>query len=205
MNRSRLVTLTQISILVAIEAIVGFTPLGSLPAFGPIVATLAHLPVIIAALVFGPCIGALMGGVFGLFSFIVWTFMPPSPIAFVFTPFYSLGDFHGNFWSIVICFVPRILIGVVAGLSLKGFQKIFHGSSLPFVLSGFLGSITNTILVLAGIYFCFGFQYSQAIGTSQALLLGILGASILTNGIPEAILGSAAGVFIAKPLRKFNR
>lgn len=205
MNRRRLVTLTQVSILVAIEAIAAFTPLGSLPAFGPIVATLAHLPVIIAALVFGPCVGALIGSVFGLFSFIVWTFIPPSPIAFVFTPFYSLGDFHGNFWSIVICFLPRILIGVIAGLSLRGFQKIFRSLSLPFILSGFLGSITNTILVLGGIYFCFGFQYSQAIGSNQVILLEILGASILTNGIPEAILGSVAGLFIAKPLQKFNR
>ena len=58
--------------------------------------------------------GAAMGFCAGLFSFIVWTFITPGPTAFVFTPFVSIGDIHGNGWSLAICFIPRILTGVVA-------------------------------------------------------------------------------------------
>ena len=79
--------LAQFALLLAIEAIVCFTPLGSLPAVGPIVATLGMVPVIITAVVLGTGAGTLMGAFAGLFSFIVWSFFPPNPLtAFVFTP-----------------------------------------------------------------------------------------------------------------------
>ncbi len=202
MQHKKILLLTQFSLLVAIEAVIAFTPLGSLPAIGPIVATLGHIPVIIAAITLGTWMGALMGAFFGLFSFLVWTFMPPSPIAFVFTPFYSLGDFHGNIWSLFICFLPRILVGVVTGLSFHGLQKLTHRPFPVYFISGLLGSLTNTFLVLLGIYLCFGHPYAQAIGSSYSLLLGVLGLSVLTNGIPEAILGGASSYFIAKPLKR---
>ena len=50
----------KVCFLVAIEAIFCFTPLGSIP-IGPIVATLAMIPVIIASLTFGKNIGMLLG------------------------------------------------------------------------------------------------------------------------------------------------
>ena len=99
-------------ILISIEAIFCFTPLGSIP-IGPIVATLSMIPVIITTLVFGIKLGVIMGGMFGLFSFLVWTFIPPNPaIAFLFTPFYTTLSYRGNFGSVIICFIPRILIGI---------------------------------------------------------------------------------------------
>jgi uncharacterized membrane protein len=86
-KKSKVLFLTQFSVLLAIEAVVCFTPLGSLPAIGPIVATLSHIPVIVTAILLGTAAGAGMGFFFGLFSFLVWTFAPPSPVvAFVFTP-----------------------------------------------------------------------------------------------------------------------
>ena len=97
--------LVQFSMLLAIEAIVCFTPLGSLPAVGPIVATLAAVPIVITGVLLGPAAGALMGFFAGTFALLVWTFTPPPQsalIAFVFTPFYSLGEYQGNGWSLVI-------------------------------------------------------------------------------------------------------
>lgn len=201
-RKSRTLFMAQFSILVAIEAIFCFTPLGSLPAIGPIVATLAHVPVIITALVLGTKAGALMGGVAGLFSFLVWTFVPPGPIAFVFTPFYSLGEVHGNGWSLVICFVPRILIGVVAGLVHSFFAKRSSNALLSFGLAGALGSLVNTFLVLGGVYLFFGRPYAAAIGTAYNLILGVLGMQILTSGIPEAIVGFIVGYCVCRPLKK---
>ncbi|HBT90992.1 MAG TPA: ECF transporter S component, partial [Ruminococcaceae bacterium] len=81
--------LAQFAMLLAIEAVVCFTPLGSLPAVGPLVATLGMVPVIITAIVMGTGAGSAMGAFAGLFSFLVWTFTPPplsAPMAFVFTP-----------------------------------------------------------------------------------------------------------------------
>ena len=85
-------TTLKICFIAAIEAIFCFTPLGSIP-IGPIVATLAMIPVIITSLTFGKNLGMLMGFIMATFSFIVWTFIQPASVyAFLFTPFseYSL-------------------------------------------------------------------------------------------------------------------
>lgn len=101
-NGNKTLLLIQFGALLAIEAIFWFTPLGSLPAIGPIVATLAMVPVIITALLLGTKAGTIMGACAGMFSFLVWTFSPPSPIvAFVFTPFYTL--------------LGRIIVSIISG------------------------------------------------------------------------------------------
>lgn len=208
-NRRKILFLVQFSLLTAIEAIVCFTPLGSLPALGPIVATLSHIPVVLTAVLLGTAAGAAMGFMFGLFSFIVWTFTPPplsAAIAFVFTPFYSLGEIQGNFWSLVICFLPRILIGVVTGLCFSLLKKVLANrknmNALIYAASGFLGSLTNTLLVLGGIYIFFGKQYATAIGTEYALLLGMIGTTILASGIPEAVLGAVFSCVVGGPVKR---
>lgn len=192
--------LVRFSILLAIEAIFCFTPLGSLPALGPMVATLMMVPVVITAILLGTKAGTLMGAFAGLFSFIVWTFMPPSPIvAFVFTPFYSLGEFSGNFGSLLICFVPRILVGTVTGLTYKAFSNIMPEKNvLCFSLSAALGSLTNTFGVLGGIWLFFGNQYSSIVGGAMLI---IIGTTILFNGIPEAVVGAIAASAVCKPLK----
>lgn len=197
--------MVQFAMLLAIEAIVCFTPLGSLP-IGPIVATLSHIPVVITAIALGTGAGTLMGFMFGLFSFIVWTFTPPSAIiAFVFTPFYSAGPLKGNFWSMVICFVPRILIGFISGTVARLFNK-FDKKLIPlgYTLAGILGSITNTILVLGGIYIFFGKDYANATETAFTALLGVLGMTVVTNGLLEAAIGGVLGSAVGIPLKKIK-
>jgi uncharacterized membrane protein len=183
--------------------LVCFTPLGSLPAVGPIVATLGMVPVIITAILLGTGAGACMGAFAGLFSFLVWTFTPPNPlVAFVFTPFYMLGATHGNVWSLVICFVPRILVGVVAGACFKLFTRLNWKSGVVYGLSGALGSLVNTLGVLGGIYVFFGHNYATVLGKGFNLLLGLIGLTILTSGIPEAIIGGVAAYAVCRPIQK---
>ncbi len=193
--------LAQFAMLLAIEAIVCFTPLGSLP-IGPMVATLGMVPVIITAIILGTPAGTAMGFFTGLFSFLVMTFTPPTPVAFVFTPFYSIGSVHGNFWSLVICFVPRILVGTVTGLCFSLFSRLKWNKVFVYSVSGVLGSLTNTVLVLGGIYIFFGQSYATVIGKSFDLLLGLIGLSILTNGVPEAVIGGIAAYAICYPIKK---
>jgi len=201
--RRKILFLAQFSILLALEAIVCFTPLGSLPALGPIVATLSHVPVILTAILLGPLAGSLMGFSFGLFSLLVWTFTPPSPVvAFAFTPFYSLGQFQGNAWSLVIVFVPRILIGLVAGLIFT-LAKNRRKWELPAaVAGGVLGSLANTFLVLGGIWLFFGRPYAEAAGFAYETILAVIGATVLASGLPEAAIGGFLAAAVAVPVRR---
>lgn len=183
----------KVCFLVAIEAIFCFTPLGSIP-IGPIVATLAMIPVIIASLTFGKNIGMLLGFVMAIFSFIVWTFiMPANPSAFLFTPFSEFAGYKGNFFSIIICFVPRILTGLVPALVMEGVgastaspKTVGASYASPIqLLAAALGSLTNTILVMLFIFLFFRNQYETLVGQN---ILKVIGLTILTNGVPEAII-----------------
>lgn len=196
--------MVRFSILLALEAIFCFTPLGSLP-IGPMVATLAMVPVIVTGIVLGPKAGTLMGFFAGLFSFLVWTFVPPptsAMFAFVYTPFYSLGEMKGNFWSLVICFVPRILSGTVAGLVFHLLHSRLQGKKkvVAYGAAGLLGSMTNTIGVLGGIFIFFGPAYAQMAGVAYELLLGVLGGVVATNGVLEAVVCTILGAAICQPL-----
>jgi uncharacterized membrane protein len=198
-QRKNTVVMVQLSLLVAIEAIMAFTPLGSLPV-GPIVATLAHLPVIVAAVVMGTKPGTFMGFVCGLLSFIVWTFIPPNPaIAFVWTPAYAVpGSDKGSLLSLLICFVPRILLGLATALMVKLFLKFDKKGFIAYPLAAILGTLLHTFLVLGGIYLFFGHQFAEANGIAFSALVGILLGVVATNGIMEAVLAGVVAIAFSK-------
>lgn len=197
MRNDRLQYILKICFLVAIEAIFCFTPLGSVP-IGPIVATLSAVPVIIASLTFGAYAGMFLGFVFGLFSFIVWTFvMPAHPMAFIFTPFGEFTEYKGNVGSLIICFLPRILVGLTPALMMK----LLHGNEFVshMVIASVIGSLTNTVLVLTFIALFFGREYSTIMGMG---ILTILGTTVLTNGIPEAIVAGIVCPLVSRIIKK---
>lgn len=196
-NSHKLIYLAIIAMMIAIEAIFCFTPLGSIP-IGPLVATLAMLPVCMTGVMLGVRAGTVMGFVAGLFSFIVWTFMPPSFMAIAFTPFYKveLGNvtFGGNWWSLVICFVPRILVGTLSGLVYKAIAGKTDKQALKITaaaLAGIAGSVINTVGVLGGIALFMHREFSEIYAMSEfgaTTVAAVIGATILTNAIPEAIV-----------------
>ena len=203
MNRqSSMFKLVLFSLLLGIEALVCFTVLGSIPFTPVIVATLSHIPVILTAVIFGTYgtsegvkYGAAMGSFFGLFSFLVWSFAPPSPIAFVFTPVYVIGAYQGNFWSVVICFVPRILIGVVAGFVFRGLTRLKVPQVASLAITGVIGSMTNTALVIGGIYLFFKDQFSAV---AEVPVDKILSSIIGVNGLIEAALAGFVAAAVGK-------
>lgn len=188
---------TAIIIAMAFVPYFGYIPLGFMNA------TIIHIPVIIGAIVLGPKKGAFLGGVFGLTSMINNTFNP-NLTSFVFSPFYSVGDVHGNFASIIVCMVPRILIGVVAYYVYKGMLKLFSKfkakSIAALAVAGVAGSLTNTLLVMNGIYFLFGSSYAAAKGIAFEALYGVILGVIGTQGVPEAIVAAVLVMGIGKAL-----
>ncbi len=159
---------------------------------GPLNITLAMIPVCIGAILFGAKKGALLGFCFGLAQFLKNTMMP-GVVSFVFTPFYSVGDIHGNGWSLVISFLPRILVGVVPYFVFIGLfnllKKTKTAKTVALCVAGASAAITNTTLVLSGIYIFFGDAYASALGDAFNVLIS---GTILTNAIPEMIVCALA-------------
>lgn len=198
-NRGNLRSLTLTALFAAIIVVMANVPfLGYIP-LGFMNATTVHIPVIIGACLLGPRCGALLGGVFGLTSLINNT-MKPLITSFVFTPFYSLDPrFSGGFRSLFICFVPRILIGVLAGLIFK-LLKGHAGKVVTCAAAGFIGSMTNTILVMGSIYLLYGNSYAAAKGMGLEALFGVIMGIVGINGIPEAICAAVLCTLITPVL-----
>lgn len=189
----------ELVFIIIIEAIICFTPLGSVP-IGPIVATLSCIPVIIASLLFTDKEGVIVGLFFGLFSFIVWTIIPPNPaFSFIFTPFYEGSQYRGNIFSIIICFLPRILTGLTPYITYNLLNKLIKKDIISLILSSLIGSFTNTILVMLFIYIAFNKEYSSLMGIS---MIDIIKITITTNGIVEAMLAMIIAPSIVLALRK---
>ncbi|MEY8523139.1 ECF transporter S component [Lachnospiraceae bacterium 38-10] len=114
MKNEKTYELVLTALFTAIIVIMAFTPLGYIPLV-VINATIIHIPVILGALFLGPKKGAFLGFVFGLTSFINNTFKAATASAFVFSPVLAanIAGVSGIFKSLYICFVPRILVGVI--------------------------------------------------------------------------------------------
>ena len=202
-NSAKTMSVVQIALFAAVIVIMAFTPfLGFIP-LGFTRATIIHIPVIIGSILFGPMQGAVFGFVFGLTSFVNAT-MNPTVTSFVFTPFYSVGDIHGGFGSLIICFVPRILTGVVPYYVYRLFDKIGKNypkkQTLALGMAGLTGSLTNTLLVMNFIYVLFGESYAAVQNVSVKSLYGVILSVILVNGIPEAIVAVCVVTLVTRTL-----
>lgn len=191
------------ALFTAIIIIMAFVPFLGYINLLVIKATLIHVPVIVGSILLGPKKGGFLGFVFGCTSLINNT-INPSLLSFAFSPFYSIGEVGGNFFSIIICFVPRILVGIVPYFVYKGIKILMKqkkGSDwLALPIAGIAGALTNTLLVMNLIYFCFSQQFAAVKGIAVTAVYDAIIGIIFANGIPEAIVAAVLGTAICKAL-----
>ena len=200
---SKTVGMVQVALFAALIIIMSVTPmLGYIP-LGFTRATIIHVPVILGSILLGPKKGALLGGIFGLTSFINNT-INPTVTSFVFTPFYTLGEFEGGIGSVIICFVPRILVGVLPYFVYRGLRKVMKQGKASQVISlgaaGVAGSLTNTILVMGLILVCFKDAYATANNIASGAVYGFVLSIVGINGVPEAIVAAIIVAFVGRIL-----
>ncbi|MFC3928069.1 ECF transporter S component [Streptococcus caprae] len=167
-------TVSTIAIFFAVMLVIHFvssTIFNVLPV--PIKPTLIHIPVIIASILYGPCIGASLGALMGIISVVTNTVIR-LPTSYLFSPFVE----NGNVYSLVIAMVPRILIGITPYY----IYKLWPSKPGTF-LAGAIGSLTNTVFVLGGIFILFANVYN---GDIQKLLAVVIG----TNSVAEMLISA---------------
>ncbi len=154
----------------------------------PIKPTIVHIPVIIASIIYGPRVGVTLGFLMGLLSLTVNT-ITILPTSYLFSPFVP----NGNIYSAIIAIVPRILIGLTPYLVYKLMKN-----KTGLILAGALGSLTNTVFVLGGIFYLFGNVFD---GNIQKLLATV----ISTNSIAELVISAVLTLAIVPRLQTLKK
>lgn len=182
MKNEKTYELVLTALFTAIIVIMAFTPLGYIPLV-VINATIIHIPVILGALFLGPKKGAFLGFVFGLTSFINNTFKAATASAFVFSPVlaYNIDGVAGVFKSLYICFVPRILVGVVPYFIYMLIRRIVKGEQKTGkILVDVLASVILFISVRAFLIRLFPEALSNLVCTVIGLFAGVALMAVLT-------------------------
>ena len=202
MNTKKIETrwMVSVALMSAIIVVLANTPLGMIQL--PVIkATTVHIPVIIGAILLGPKAGAILGFVFGVCSLISNT-MAPTLLSFAFSPFMSTTGFPGALKAIWISVGCRVLIGVAAGWIWILFKKIRMNQFIGLIITGFAGSMVNTVAVMGSIYLLFAKQYAEAKNVAVTAVWGLVMGTVTASGIPEAIAASVIVAVVAKVLLK---
>lgn len=180
--------MTIIAMLVAILIIQTFVPvLGYIP-LGPIDVTIVHITVILSAILFGNKTGVIIGAVWGILS-MIRAYTQPTP-------------FNVVFLNPLISVLPRAIVGWVSGLVFEALEKRTSGKWI-YSVTALVGTATNTVLVLGGIYLLAGDTYAAALGVPISALLTALATIVATNGVIEVIASMIILPLVAVPLLRF--
>ena len=188
-NTYRIAILGILSAFIIVQTFVPF--LGNIP-IPPLNPTIIHITVIVAAFVLSTKDGMLVGLVWGLARMVKAYTLPASPLDLL-------------LWTNpVIAVVPRVMVGLVAGLVFHAFLKRKQ-EKVGMVTAAVLGSLTNTVLVLGFIALFYGNEYATALNVDPSNLLKVLAGIVATNGIGEAVAAGLIAPFIATALMKVRR
>ena len=198
--------MVSVALMAAIVIVLANTPLGMIQL--PVIkATTVHIPVILGAILLGPSAGAILGGVFGICSLVSNT-MAPTLLSFAVSPFMSTTGIPGALKAIWISVGCRVLIGLASGWLWKLLERLKVNQNISLLLTGFVGSMVNTVTVMGSIYFLFAQQYAQAREVGVTAVWGLIMGTVTAAGIPEAIAAAvlviALGKVLIRVFRKMN-
>lgn len=162
MPQERVRKIVVAGVMGAVSILLGVTHWGFIPWFGGVSLTIMHVPVIIAAVLEGPLVGAGVGLIFGVFSMLQAAVAPTGPADVWFT-------------NPLLAVAPRLFIGPAAHLV---WQALARWPAVGLPAAGVVGSLTNSALVL------------WVIGMLGYLPLAALPPILLLNGVPEALVSA---------------
>lgn len=185
--------LTAIIILQTMLPFLGFIPIGITSL------TIIHITVIVAAIVLGTKDGMFIGLVWGIFTMIRAFTSPTTPLDIA------------VFTNPIISVIPRVLVGLVAGLLFTIIYKKTKKVVAASIVAAIFGTITNTVLVLTLMGTLYTSLVANTYGVDASALFVTLGGIAVTNGISEVITAAVLtpilvkALFAATSLRPENR
>ena len=186
--------LTLLGLLTAVLLVMSFTPLGYLN-IGPLAITLNMIPVAMAAVAMGPLEGAILGGIFGITSFLqclgIGGVSQMGVILFDISPVLAF----------LQRFVPRVLAGLLAGFAYKGVRKLVGHTVASFV-TGLCAALLNTVLFMLALVVLFGnTEYLQGLIGGRNVIVFIC-AFVGINAVVEMLAATFAVGLVGTALHK---
>lgn len=182
-------TLVTLGLLTAIMLLMSFTPLGYLN-IGPLAITLNVIPLAVAAVSLGPKGGAIIGGVFGLTSFLqcigIGGTSAMGVICFEISPLFAF----------IQRVVPRVLDGLLVGYIFDFCQKRIN-KSISCAIAGFSAAFLNTLFFMSLLVLLFGnTEYIQNLIAGRNIIVFIcsfVGINAVFEILASTIITSAIG------------
>lgn len=172
-SKERTQRLVTRAIFIAIIALQTMVPaLGYIP-LGFVSLTIIHITVIVAAIMMGPADGMLIGFVWGALTVVRAFIAPSSPLDTII------------FTNPIVSVIPRVLVGLVAGLVFRALYRKFKNLSFASIVAAIFGTLTNTILVVALMGTLYTSTLTKSYNVSSAGLVKVLMGIIGSNGVVE--------------------
>ena len=93
-------------------------------------------------------------------------------------------------------------MGLASGWLWSLLKKMKVNQNIALIITGFLGSMFNTIFVMGSIYFLFASQYAAAKEVAVTAVFGLIMGTVVASGIPEAIAAAILVIALGKILIK---
>lgn len=196
MQKKSLFHFTLTALFTAVLLVMDFTPLGYITT-GAFSITLMTVPVAIGAICLGPLSGAILGGVFGLTSF-----LQCFGIGFLIDPSGALMLDASPLATVLVCFVPRIVTGFLCGLIFSGLSRSQKCSFLSYPLACAAVPVLNTFLFISGYVLLFR-NTLLAKTAVKTVFLSVLSLNFLIEFSVTFIVGTAVSRILMKYLNKF--
>lgn len=203
MKNKMLNKLVIVAVLIGVMFVMQITGIGMIP-LPMFKLTIMHIPVILGAILLGPGAGAILGCAFGLIS--VWAnTTAPSAMSMFFSPFLSQTGVVGAAKALWVSVGCRTLMGFLSGWIWKLMGKMKSPEFVGLPVTAILGTLLNTVLVLGSICILFPSEYAAYNKTSVDALFAIVGTTVVTNGLIEALAAAVLVTALGKPLLHFMR
>lgn len=192
-RKSMVKKLTLLGLLTALLVVLGMV---NIPQPAGLSITFNMIPVAIAAIALGVPGGAVIGGAFGLISFLQ---------CFGLIGYSAMGAALVNvspFLMFVQRFVSRLLVGVLCALIYRAMNKKGVRESVKCTVTGFAAAFLNTLLFMTLLVLLFGStEYMQNLMAGRSVLAFIV-TSVGINAVVEmlvaAVVTGAVGVALKK-------
>lgn len=192
--------LTELALLIAIELVMYYTPLGMLPLPGQY-ASLLTVPVAVGAMLLGPAAGTVLGFLFGALSF--WKALQTGTLIGAGVPIWQI---------VILTILTRTLMGFLTGLIYKAIDKVDKTNTIDCFVGGLLAPVLNTILYM-GVYVVILLNNTllqnvvasamgdQIIETLKHNVILFVAAMVGVQAVIEAVVGCIVSGGVTKVLR----